>query len=135
MTKNIYQFIIVITVLILSSCKTNYGLRTYVYNNKINIDTVTDSNTHQNYYTHKLIVLINDSTLTYSVNLGHIGTGTTINYKIKNDILMVDTLDIHNKKDYQYLSHRIFGVNFIFYKDSLIDKNTREKYFFTKKKY
>jgi hypothetical protein len=137
MTKEIKQILfLIIIVITLGSCKMNYGLKTYVYDNEINFDTINKSNakTLRNFYTRKSIIIINDSTLEYSIRLGHIKTGTTINYRIKNNILKVDTIDIHNRNSFQDYTNEIFGGNFLFSKNSLIDKSNGEKYNLTKRK-
>ncbi len=127
-----------ISILILlgfvTSCKSKYGLKnSYVYRNKVDFDTIneTNSKTLENFFTYKSIVILNESVLDYSIHLDHIKTGTTIKYKMENNLLMVDTVDIFNRKKIEGDSDGIFGDNFLFSNDSLVDLRNGNTYYLT----
>ena len=83
-------------------------------------------------YINKSIVIVSDSTLNYTVLLGDIGASTTIRYKIENELLKVDSVDIYNRKSFQGYTDEIFGVYFHYAKDSLTNKRNGQKYYLTK---
>ena len=77
----------------------------------------------------KSIILINDTTLNYSIKVGGIGSATTIRYKIKDSVLIIDSVDIYERNSFQEFTDEVFNHKFKYSKDSLIDLNNNEKYY------
>ena len=112
------------------SCKTNYGFQTYVYDNRLefeNVDGIEKPNPRM--LTRQSIVIVNDSTLNYTVMIHDYGASTTIKYKIENDVMRIDTVDIYNRNSFQNYTEEIFGLNFQYSKDSLTDIRNGKKYY------
>ena len=57
------------------------------------------------------------------------GASTTIKYKIENDVMRIDTVDIYNRNSFQNYTEEIFGLNFHYSKDSLTDIRNGKKYY------
>ena len=127
------SLILVLTLFgIIISCKTNYGFKTYVFNSGLKFEKINGiEKPHPQMTTKKSIRIVSDSTLYYSFLLGDHGTSTKIKYNLKNGILTLDTVDIYNQKSFQGYTNEIFGFEFIYSKDSLIDNINGEKYYRT----
>ena len=124
--------LVLILLGIIISCKTNYGFKTYVYDSGLKFEKINGiKKPHPQMTTKKSIVIVSDSTLNYTVLLGDIGASTTIKYKIENQLLKVDSIDIYNRKSFQGYTNEIFGYKFKYSNDSLIDKMNGEKYYRT----
>ena len=130
------QLILLLTLLgIMISCKTNYGFKTYVFDSGLKFEKYNGIvKPHPQTTTKKSIVIVSDSTLNYTVLLGDFGASTTIKYELKNEILKIDTVDIYNRKSFQGYTNEIFGYEFKYSNDSLIDKMNGEKYYVNKPK-
>ncbi|MDX1830512.1 MAG: hypothetical protein R3342_13310 [Lutibacter sp.] len=128
------QLILFLTLLgIIVSCKTNYGFKTYVFDSGLKFEKVNGiEKPHRQTTTKKSIVIVSDSTLNYTVLLGDIGASTTIKYDLRNGLLKIDSVDIYNRKSFQGYTNEIFGYEFKYSNDSLIDQKNGEKYYRTK---
>ncbi len=128
------QLILFLTLLgIIISCKSNYGFKTYVFDSGLKFEKVNGiEKPHPQTTTKKSIVIVSDSTLNYTVLLGDIGASTTIKYELNNGLLKIDTIDIYNRKSFQGYTNEIFGYEFQYSNDSLIDKKNGEKYYINK---
>jgi len=133
MKKSIEIITILILIGILISCKSNYRYRAYEFDRGIEwkiIDGIKKP--FPKTYVKKSIVFISDSTLNYNIQYGGIGASTTIKYKIDNNSLIIDTVDIYNRKSFQGFTNEIFGVKIQYSNDSLIDKKHLQKYYLKK---
>ena len=136
MKLNLSFILLILTAFAVISCKTNLKVQVYRFEPSIDFD-VHDENQIREKITEsdvKSITLRNDSVLEYNKRYGGLYSSTSINYKITNNELIIDSLN-----------HAGYGVpdvtstHFLYSQDSLINKKTNEKYYnqkyLDKKKY
>lgn len=115
-------------VLYLYSCNT-YRIQSYVYDRGLYYKKV---NGMMKPYTKsdiaKSIVLISDTTLNYNIRYGGIGASTTIKYKIENQLLIIDTVDIYGRNSFQSYTDEVFGNIYSYSEGSLVNKKNGDKY-------
>lgn len=128
MSKRILYLCLTLLIFIFYSCKTQYRIQGYIFVSKSSlVDTcshMTISSRNNN-----SIILINDTTINYSISFGGLGVSTTIEYILSDSILIIDTVDIYNRSSFQEITNDIFGHKFYYFKDSLIDINRRDLYY------
>src|SRR5690606_4776757 len=76
----------------------------------------------------KSIIIDNDSVLNYSERFGGIGKATTLKYSVDENILIIDSIDIYGNSTFSELSKGVFNERYFFYRDSLVNVETGEKY-------
>ena len=103
------------------SCKTSYDSKHYDYVKSRSNESFDTTRTH--YYS-KVIVIENDSVLTFFVRqyYGIGGKIKSVKYGINDNNIIVDSLDTG-----EYL-HKIFGNTFTYYKDSITADKVDEVY-------
>jgi hypothetical protein len=117
------------------SCKTKYKISSYEFDRGLKFENVNGTlKPFPKTYIHKSIILISDSTLNYTVRYGDIGASTTIKYKITDNVMIIDSIDIYNRKSFQSYTNEIFENNFLYSKDSLTDIGNNDKYYVDKVK-
>lgn len=121
-----------LVLLALISCKTRHPVRSYVFDRGIKFENVNGTpKPFPKSYLNKSISLINDSILNYTTVLGDVGSLTIIRYKIENQFLIIDSLDVYNKRpSFQaYGDEGIFGDRFHYTNDSLVNIRNGDRYY------
>jgi len=73
----------------------------------------------------KMIILLNDTILQYNRNYGGIGWSTKISYSLRDNLMIVDSLDVFGR-----ISNPEFTKSgFTYSKDSLINNETGQIYY------
>ena len=133
--KNLNIAFILIIIGLSFACKSNFGFQTYVFENGLKLEK-TNGIDKQKFRTtmRRSIVIVSDSTLNYTVMIHDFGASTTIKYKLENELLKIDTVDIYNRNSFQNYAEEIFGLTYQYSKDSLTDIRNGEKYYSPKRK-
>ena len=122
--------LILIIIGLIFSCKSNYGVQTYVFDNGLEFEKVNGIDKPKIRTTmRRSIVIVTDSTLNYTVMIHDFGASTTIKYKLENELLKIDTVDIYNRNSFQNYAEEIFGLTYKYSKDSLTDIRNGQKYY------
>lgn len=117
------------------SCKSNYGFQTYVFDNGLEFEKLDGIEKPKIRTTmRRSIVIVSDSTLNYTVMIHDFGASTTIKYKLENELLKIDSVDIYNRNSFQNYAEEIFGLTYKYSKDSLTDIRNGQKYYSPKLK-
>ena len=117
------------------SCKSNYGFQTYVFDNGLEFEKLDGIEKPKIRTTmRRSIVIVSDSTLNYTVMIHDFGASTTIKYKLENELLKIDSVDIYNRNSFQNYTEEIFGLTYKYSKDSLTDIRNGQKYYSPKLK-
>lgn len=126
MKKNLSIILLVLSVFIIFSCKTNFKMQIYRFEPSINLDGQDESETRRMIARSdvKFITLKNDSVLIYTKRNGGLASSIELIYRIVNDELIIDSLNYEGKSILN-----VMGVHFLYSSDSLINKRTLEKYF------
>jgi hypothetical protein len=128
--KNLKIVLILIIIGLSLSCKSNYGFKTYVFDNGLILEKVNGIDKPKIRTTmRRSIVIVSDSTLNYNVMIHDFGASTTIKYKLENELLKIDTVDIYNRNSFQNYAEEIFGLTYKYSKDSLTDIRNGQKYY------
>jgi hypothetical protein len=114
------------TVFAITSCKTNFKVQVYRFEPSIDYDVYDENQIRKKIAESdvKSITLRNDSVLEYKKRYGGLYSSTSINYKIDNNELIIDSL---NHAGYDVSD--VTSVHFLYSQDSLINKKTNEKYY------
>ena len=97
------------------SCKTKYKVQTFQFTPR-SIEN----------YNRGSISIQNDTTISFYINYGGLGSSISAKYVMNGNEIIVDTIHME-----QYFLER-FGYNFIRYKDSLVNYNTNDLYYSNK---
>ncbi|QNK78297.1 hypothetical protein H7F37_04210 [Winogradskyella sp. PAMC22761] len=128
--KNLKIVLILIIIGLSLSCKSNYGFKTYVFDDGLELEKVNGIDKPKIRTTmRRSIVIVSDSTLNYNVMIHDFGASTTIKYKLENELLKIDTVDIYNRNSFQNYAEEIFGLTYKYSKDSLTDIRNGQKYY------
>lgn len=135
---SIQNLLLLLALLLLGSCSNRFIVKSYtvylpacewldssVYDQFI--DQIGDEEVELLAKANRSIILIDDSTLNYSIRSGGIGWSASIRYKLSGQYLIVDSIDINNKTE--FIDEDIFNHEFLYSRDSLVDIDNREKYF------
>ena len=116
----------IITVFAVVSCKTSFKVQVYRFEPAIDFDVHDENQIREKIAESdvKSITLRNDSVLEYKKRYGGLYSSTSINYKIMNNELIIDSLNHagHDVPD-------VTSMHFLYSQDSLINKKTNEKYY------
>lgn len=107
------------------SCKTSFEVQVYKYKPTID-STIYNENEASKKIAEsnpKSITLRNDSILEYGKRYGGIGSLTKIKYTLINNELIIDSTDITG------YNNDLLNTCFLYSRDSLIDKKTKETYY------
>ena len=128
--KNLKIVLILIIIGLSLFCKSNYGFKTYVFDDGLELEKVNGIDKPKIRTTmRRSIVIVSDSTLNYNVMIHDFGASTTIKYKLENELLKIDTVDIYNRNSFQNYAEEIFGLTYKYSKDSLTDIRNGQKYY------
>lgn len=108
-----------------TSCKTGFRVQVYQFlpiGDSDNDDIIREKLSKN--YVKRFIVLVNDSVLKYNKRNGGIGSSVVIKYKLVDNELFIDSLDIYNRRNSEVLNEC-----FLYSKYRLINKRTNEVYY------
>ena len=120
-------FLLLTLIGIISSCKSKYKIQAYSLSKNIQTCDICKTRKVWNSNPIKSIILISDSTLNYVKSYGGIGVSKKIKYKISNDTLNIDTIDIYGQNLTEKKSD--FSKLYLINKDSLTSLENDEKYY------
>ena len=134
MKSNLFFILLTVLALVVVSCKTSF--ESQVYDFKLIIDSNTyDENEIKELISEskmKTIVLKNDSVLEFRKRHGGLGSLITIEYTLVDNEIVIDSTDVTGR----YIPE-LSGIHFLYSRDSLVNRQTNEKYYnqkFVKKK-
>ena len=108
-----------------ASCKIGFRVQVYQFlpiGDSDNDDIIREKLSKN--YVKRFIVLVNDSVLRYNKRNGGIGSSVEIKYKLVDNELFIDSLDIYNRRNSEVLNEC-----FLYSKYRLINKRTNEVYY------
>ena len=108
-----------------ASCKIGFRVQVYQFlpiGDSDNDDIIREKLSKN--YVKRFIVLVNDSVLRYNKRNGGIGSSVEIKYKLVDNELFIDSLDIYNRRNSEVLNEC-----FLYSKYRVINKRTNEVYY------
>lgn len=124
--KLLISILFLLTLII--SCKSNSGIKRYTLDRQLQVCDSCETKVWTDINAKKYITLSKDSILNLTAIYGHMGSSAKVNYKIKNGLLITDTVDINgtslNKPNSDFKNQNKFK----FSNDSLVDISTGEVY-------
>lgn len=121
--KLLIPILFLLTLII--SCKSNSGIKRYTLDRQLQVCDSCEIKVWTAINAKKYITLTKDSILNLTAIYGHMGSSAKVKYKIKNDLLITDTVDINGNKPNSDFKHK---NKFKFSNDSLVDISTGEVY-------
>jgi hypothetical protein len=113
-------FTLLFAILVFLSCGTSYDARTYEYIPRTEGEYRTG-------YNRKTLSIKNDSIITIAILYGGIGKSQSIKYRIRDNRLIVDSLDVKGYFVNDFFDE--FGTLFLYYKDSIVSEKNNDLYF------
>lgn len=126
MRSNLLFILLTIVALVVTSCKTGFESQVYDF------QPVIDSNTYDENEIKEVIsesemrtiVLKNDSVLEFRKRHGGLGSLITIEYTLVDNEIVINSADVTRR----YIPE-LSGIHFLYSRDSLINRQTNEKYY------
>jgi hypothetical protein len=121
-------FLFVIIVAGMIACHSTNKLQVYQFNTSVECDNYGPLEWQELIKLGCLprtIILRNDSILEYFKRFGGLGSLTTVKYYLKDNLMIIDSLDIYGK----IVPEEIINIKMIYSTDSLINIKTNEKYY------
>lgn len=128
MRSSLTLILLIVVAIVVTSCKTAFQPQVYRFllttNFGINVETEDEIKETLLMSNIKGITLKNDSILEYWKRYGGLYSNTAIKYTITNNELIIDSLNMEG-----FDIQNITGMCFLYSKDSLVNKQTNERYY------